>query len=71
MSRLTTEHPANLSRVAGEEWRERPRYLERRYSQRLPSGWLLGGLVAAGVLGGLALYYLGPDLRRYMKIRNM
>jgi hypothetical protein len=71
MSRLTTEHQASLSRVPGEEWRERPRYLERRYSERVPSGWLLGGLIAAGVLGGLALYYLGPDLVRYMKIRRM
>lgn len=33
-------------------------------------GWLVAGLVVAG-LGALAWYYLGPDLRRYLKIRNM
>ncbi len=71
MSRLMTQQQAGLSRMPGEEWRERPRYLERSYSERLPGGWLLAGLITAGVLGGLAWYYLGPDLRRYIKIRNM
>ena len=31
---------------------------------------LLGGLALVAV-GALAWYYLGPDLVRYMKIRNM
>jgi hypothetical protein len=30
----------------------------------------LTGLAVVG-LGALAWYYLGPDLRRYLKIRNM
>lgn len=34
------------------------------------SGLLAAGLVAAG-LGVLAWYYLGPDVRRYLKIRRM
>lgn len=34
------------------------------------SGWMIGGL-ALLALGGLAWYYLGPDVRRYLKIRNM
>jgi hypothetical protein len=33
-------------------------------------GLTLAGLAAVG-LGGLAWYYLGPDLRRYLKIRHM
>jgi hypothetical protein len=33
-------------------------------------GWLLAGLAVAG-LGALAVYYLGPELRRYWKIREM
>jgi hypothetical protein len=34
------------------------------------TGWLIAGLVAVG-LGALAWYYLGPDLRRYLKIERM
>ncbi len=69
MSRLRTESETNLSRLAEDEWRGRwP--AERRY-ERSSSGLLVAGLVAAGVLGTLAWYYLGPDLRRYLKIRNM
>ncbi len=38
------------------------------------SGWgrtlLIAGLAVAAV-GALGWYYLGPDLRRYLKIRNM
>jgi hypothetical protein len=43
---------------------------ERGPSRGLPRGWLLAGAVAVG-LGALAWYYLGPDLCRYLKIRNM
>lgn len=35
-----------------------------------PTGLLLGGLVVLG-LGALAMYYLGPDLVRYLKIKRM
>lgn len=45
--------------------------MERRPPAELPSsGLLLAGLAAVAV-GALAWYYLGPDLIRYMKIRNM
>jgi hypothetical protein len=68
MSRLTAENQASLPSVGGEMARER--YLQRRGSGALPTGLLVGGLVVVG-LGFLAWYYLGPDLQRYMKIRNM
>jgi hypothetical protein len=56
------------SPLAEDEWRERS-YAER---YRPPSSVLLpAGLVAAGVLGFLAWYYFGPDLRRYLKIQRM
>jgi hypothetical protein len=42
----------------------------RASSGGLSTGWLLTGLAVVG-LGALAWYYLGPDLRRYLKIRNM
>jgi len=35
-----------------------------------PWALLLTGLVVVG-LGAMAWSYLGPDLRRYLKIRNM
>jgi hypothetical protein len=34
------------------------------------AGWVLVGLAAVG-LGALAWSYFGPDVRRYLKIRNM
>jgi hypothetical protein len=42
----------------------------RRDSGGLPWGLLAGGLVVVG-LGLMAWSYLGRDLQRYMKIRNM
>jgi hypothetical protein len=32
--------------------------------------WAVAGLVVLG-LGALAWYYLGPDVRRYLKIHSM
>jgi hypothetical protein len=37
---------------------------------RSNAGFLIAGLAVIG-LGALAWQYLGPDLRRYMKIRSM
>jgi hypothetical protein len=33
-------------------------------------GWLVAGVVVVG-LGALAWTYLGPDLRRYLKLHSM
>lgn len=45
--------------------------LERRGGSDWPSGGLLLTGLAVVAVGALAWYYLGPDLVRYMKIREM
>jgi hypothetical protein len=66
---MTPEYQAGSVRAQAEDWEGRYHPAERR-GGGLPSGLLLGGLLAVG-LGALAWYYLGPDLRRYMKIKSM
>jgi hypothetical protein len=53
-----------------EEERRRVYELVERERSQLPAGLLIAGLAAFG-LGLLAWYYIVPDLKRYMKIRNM
>jgi len=45
--------------------------LATREERRVPHpGWIVAGLAVLGI--GLAgWYFLGPDVRRYIKIRNM
>ena len=69
MSRLTYEQQEQLARPRG-RWDEDYELAEGGRSSGGVSGWLIAGLVVAG-LGALTWYYLGPDLRRYLKIRNM
>lgn len=69
MSRMTTQYPERV--YTTEEERRRPSGMSREGGIGLGgNGLLLAGLAVVG-LGALALYYLGPDLRRYLKIRNM
>jgi hypothetical protein len=70
MSRLAPGQESRYSRSPGNEWRGDRYPVERRSGEGLPVGWLLTGLAVAG-LGLMAWYYLGPDLKRYMKIRSM
>jgi hypothetical protein len=68
---MSTARSEALTRNPSEDWRlnyEGTRWEHR--SRRSGSGLLLAGLAVVG-LGALAWYYLGPDLRRYLKIRNM
>jgi hypothetical protein len=68
MSRMTSQYP---ERVYSSLEEERRRPLKDRMGQGgATAGWLLVGLAAVG-LGALAWSYFGPDLRRYLKIRNM
>jgi hypothetical protein len=54
-----------------DDWQERYG-LTRRRPQAGGSSWglMISGAAAVG-LGLLAWYYLGPDLRRYIKIERM
>jgi hypothetical protein len=61
----------SLSESLGQNPEPQDAGLERRPVAEWPSsGMLLAGLAVVGI-GALAWYYLGPDLIRYMKIRNM
>jgi hypothetical protein len=69
MSRAISEYEAPPAGRSEEEARGRYGLMERDRGGLSP-GLLLAGAAAVG-LGVLAWYYLGPDLVRYMKIRNM
>jgi hypothetical protein len=70
MSRLTSGHHRALSRLTGGEWGSRHSLSRRQEPFGEANGLVVAGLVAVGV-GLLALYVLGPDVKRYMKILNM
>lgn len=67
MSRLTTEQWLSPRRSA---WAGHLPSAERGGLDRSQKVWLAAGLVALGV-GVLAWTYLGPDLKRYIKIHSM
>jgi len=70
MSNMTYQDEARSYCSPDDEWQGRYA-AERRAGSAGPTlGLPLAGLVAVG-LGALAWYYLGPDLRRYLKIRSM
>ncbi len=68
MSRMSFESQGQMPRSASREGREQT-WLPERVSE-IPLPWMLAGLVAVG-LGAAALWYFGPDLRRYLKIKSM
>lgn len=70
MSRLISEHHGLLSRSDLDDWRQRFAPRRRRNHVGPHPGLLVAGTVAVG-LGLLAFYYIGPDLKRYIKLRNM
>jgi len=71
MAALTSTPRTRSSPQREEEWRGRPGLSERgRAPRRTIPGWGLVGLTVLG-LGALAWYSFGPDLVRYLKIRNM
>jgi hypothetical protein len=53
-----------------DQFRQQPNYIHGYQPSRQTSGLFTLGLVALG-LGALAWYYMGPDLRRYIKISSM
>jgi hypothetical protein len=69
MSAMTPETQGRWSPPANDQWRGRPP-ADRSDMLGITPGLATAGLAAIG-LGVLAWYYLGPDLVRYLKIRNM
>jgi uncharacterized protein DUF6893 len=71
MSEPTAMSNVRYPHVAEERSTERYRALDRYRKQNGSSTTMwLTGLTFLG-LGALAFYYLGPDLKRYLKIRHM
>jgi hypothetical protein len=70
MSRLTSGHHGLLSRSEGHGWGRRSALARHARSLGPHPGWVLAGVAAVG-LGLQAVYYIGPDVKRYMKLRNM
>ncbi len=70
MSRLTSGHHGLLSRSEGHGWGRRSAPARRAELFGPHTGLVIAGLAAVG-LGILAVKYVGPDLRRYIKLRNM
>lgn len=59
------------SQYADQGSADRYRALDRyRHQNGSSAAFWVTGLTVLG-LGALALYYLGPDLKRYLKIRHM
>jgi hypothetical protein len=70
MSQMASGPQAPYRPHPADEWRGRPYYPEPSYGGGISPALLLGGLAVVG-LGFLAWHYLGPDLVRYLKIREM
>ncbi|HTU20086.1 MAG TPA: hypothetical protein VMG10_18625 [Gemmataceae bacterium] len=68
MSRMTSPYPERVY-SSSEEERRRPA-AERPRSAGISTGLLFAGVAALG-LGAWAWYHFAPDVRRYIKIRNM
>jgi hypothetical protein len=70
MSNAAYDYQNQSVRSPAGQWGERfePARLVEGAKSHL--GLTLAGVAALG-LGGLAWYYFGPDLRRYLKIRHM
>jgi hypothetical protein len=70
MARLESVHPSSVLTSVGDELRERTRPMRRHKERGISPGLLIAGVAVIG-LGWLAWNYLGPDLKRYMKIQSM
>jgi hypothetical protein len=70
---MITEKPGNLalfSRSEGEPWWGSSFLARRHEHERWQTGWIIAGL-AVLCLGAVAWSYLGRDVQRYIRIRNM
>lgn len=69
MSNADVGYPTPHSNYPAGGW-DQQRYAPARAPSPAVPGWMVAGAAVAAV-GVLAWYYLGPDLRRYLKIRSM
>jgi hypothetical protein len=70
MARLTSDYQAYLPRLSGHGGWGRSSLSPRSESSGASRNMLIAGLLVIGV-GALAFYVLGPDVKRYMKMRDM
>jgi hypothetical protein len=71
MSAVMPDNLRGSPQYQGGDWRPGyPSYPMRRDGSTLPRDLVVAGLVVVGI-GALAWYYLGPDLRRYIKMSSM
>jgi hypothetical protein len=70
MSNWAYEEQDHTAGSVRDYWQDRAAPARRSESAATVLGLPLAGLAAVG-LGALAWYYLGPDLRRYLKLRSM
>jgi hypothetical protein len=70
MLRLTSGRREPLARLTGDGWTRRSALDERERAGGPSVGLLVAGVAVVG-LGVLAWTYLGPDLKRYLKIHSM
>lgn len=68
MSRTTSQYPERV--YSSDEDLRRRGLSSRGGSGGRSNGLLIAGLAALGV-GALAVYYFGPDVRRYLKMKSM
>lgn len=67
---LESRNPGRMLQSWGDDLKVRTVLARRQDRGGLPAGLLITGAVVIG-LGYLAWTYLGPDLKRYMKIHSM
>lgn len=70
MMNLTSDQRRALARMRPDGWELRSPLVRKGRDDGPPVGWIVAGVVALG-LGYMAWTYLGPDLRRYLKIHSM
>lgn len=70
MLRLSSEPAEDLSRSTENGWGARFALAEWKRAEGPPVGLIVAGVAVVG-LGLLAWTYLGPDLKRYIKIHSM
>ncbi len=70
MTNVAPGYPVQQPQQGGSGWSPHANFAPSMYRERSSNGLLFAG-IAVIALGAVAWHYLGPDFRRYMKIRDM